>query len=216
MTRLLDLQEAKTFKGYLAVDGKQVLEYTGPMATLTRAGLTAHTLEVVNQGDSPFYALVTVEGIKPGRPFTSYARNISIRKLFLGANGRLLSADDLAHIKQGADIWVKLIVSADMRINNLAIVDRIGAGFEVENPRLVRQYLPNWLNEKDLLRTDYMDIKDYQVGFFTDLRPGRHWVIVYKLKALTSGSFLVPPVAAEAMYEPFNRAASDAVNVQIE
>jgi uncharacterized protein YfaS (alpha-2-macroglobulin family) len=87
-------------------------------------------------------------------------------------------------------------------IQNIAMVDRMPAGFEIENPRLGRSTKPDWVKDEDLWVTDFMNIRDDRLEAFGRLAPHESKKIVYTLRAVTAGKYNTPPVEAEAMYDP--------------
>ncbi len=216
--KLLEQNKAsgdEQFEGYLYKDGKEILSFTHGQRTVFGSGLTGHDLKILNKKDRPFYALLAIEGIKPGVQFTKYAQGIEIKRVFYDEAGNLLNQDDMLNLKQGQEIWAKIVIIAQSRFRNAAVTDRIGAGFEIENPRLTEQVLPSWIKPKDIYNPAHIDIKDHQISFFGDIHPGMDTAIFYKLKALTKGRFLIPPVSIEIMYDPTTRASDSAMNAEI-
>jgi uncharacterized protein YfaS (alpha-2-macroglobulin family) len=47
-----------------------------------------------------------------------------------------------------------------------------------------------------------MNMRDDHLEAFGTLNPGESKKIVYTVRAVTSGKFTIPPVEAEAMYDP--------------
>jgi len=76
----------------------------------------------------------------------------------------------------------------------------------VENPRLGRGALPDWVDADDLWKPDHMDIRDDRVQVFGALDKGKSVQVLYALRAVAAGTFTAPPVEAEAMYDPRLRA----------
>jgi hypothetical protein len=75
------------------------------------------------------------------------------------------------------------------------------AGFEVENPRLQSREVLPWVADQKT-RVDYLDLRDDRVLFFLPLNAGQTVTYTYTLRAITAGAFRMPPVKAEAMYDP--------------
>ncbi len=203
------------YEGYLYRDGREILSFSGEQKTAWGSGLTGHDLKVVNKTGSPFYTILTIEGIRPGTPFARYTRGIEIKRVFYDEKGNLLNQEDLLNLEQGQHIWAKIIIIAQSHYRNAAVTDRIGAGFEIENPRLTKQLLPSWINERDIYNPEHIDIKDHQISFFGDIYPGMQTAIFYRLRAATKGKFLIPPVSIEIMYDPTTRASDSIMNAEI-
>ena len=86
-------------------------------------------------------------------------------------------------------------------IDNVAIVDMLPAGFEIENPRLQSRKGITWIGDK-ALKPGYMDIRDDRLIIYGDFSHGRTESFYYSLRAVTRGKFTVPSIRAEAMYAP--------------
>lgn len=115
--------------------------------------------------------------------------------------------------QQGELAVVELSIesSTTEAIENVAIVDRIPAGFEVENPRLGRDHNLGWLPEDELFEPDYLDLRDDRIQIFGTLprrwRSKDKWVnairrFYYIVRAVTPGTFIAPPALMEVMYDP--------------
>jgi uncharacterized protein YfaS (alpha-2-macroglobulin family) len=92
--------------------------------------------------------------------------------------------------------------TSGVAIQNLALVDRLPAGFEIENPHLGRTTKPDWVKDEDLWAADFMNTRDDRVEVFGTLGARQSKRIVYTVRAVTSGKFALPPIEVEAMYDP--------------
>ncbi len=88
------------------------------------------------------------------------------------------------------------------RIQNIALVDRLPAGWEIENARLGRGGSVEWVNAEQQWAADYLNIRDDRMEMFGSLEAGESKKVVYAVRAVTAGKFTLPPVEAEAMYDP--------------
>ena len=96
--------------------------------------------------------------------------------------------------------WAK---ATGARLSNIALVDRLPAGWEIENPRLGRsEATPEWLDDEALWAADHMDLRDDRIEVFGHLENREQRKVVYAVRAVTAGDFQLPPAEAEAMYEP--------------
>jgi uncharacterized protein YfaS (alpha-2-macroglobulin family) len=107
-------------------------------------------------------------------------------------------------LKLGDLLFVVLEIknTTGARVQNLALVDRLPAGFEIENPRLGRTTKPDWVKDDDAWAVDFMNLRDDRLEAFGALNAGEQRQIVYTIRVVTSGKFTIPPVEAEAMYDP--------------
>jgi uncharacterized protein YfaS (alpha-2-macroglobulin family) len=87
-------------------------------------------------------------------------------------------------------------------VQNIALVDRVPAGWELENPRLGRGDLPAWAEDLELWEREHMNLRDDRLEVFGSLYRGEARSVIYAVRAVTAGEFAQPPVSAEAMYDP--------------
>jgi uncharacterized protein YfaS (alpha-2-macroglobulin family) len=203
---------ARDFKpGKLLADGKAVepRPVTGKGADRTWALARASEyrslrLEAGDRGTGgKLYVILSSEGV----------RERSEPKL--GGSGLALSRtfrtlDGAAFDPRGRDtplaglVFVEITVrnTSGERVQNLALVDRIPAGFEIENPRLGRGQVAGWLDAERQWAPEFMDVRDHQLAVFGKLEAGESRTVTYAVRATTAGQFTLPPVEAEAMYDP--------------
>jgi hypothetical protein len=96
-----------------------------------------------------------------------------------------------------AEITIKALTE---NLDNVIIADLLPAGFEIENPRLESRAGIPWI--KSEFKPDYMDIRDDRMLLFVSLPLQKQKKLYYALRAVTVGEFVLPPVSAEAMYDP--------------
>ena len=150
------------------------------------------------QAGSAFYSLVT-RGIPLDTTFQEEERGLELEREIRTRRGRQV---DLSEIRQGELIVVKTrIRSVQGPVQNVVIQQLLPSGLEVENPRLATTEKLGWMTGT-ALGADYQDLRDDRVLFFADL-PANQWRTVYTLlRAVSPGDFRIPPVHAEAMYNP--------------
>ncbi len=150
------------------------------------------------QAGSAFFSLVT-RGIPLDSAFREEQQGLELEREFRTRRGRQI---DLTQIRQGELIIVKTrIRSVRGPVENVVIQQLLPSGLEVENPRLATTERQGWMTGT-ALGADYQDLRDDRVLFFTDL-PANQWRTAYTLlRAVSPGDFRVPPVHAEAMYNP--------------
>ncbi len=93
-------------------------------------------------------------------------------------------------------------------IEEVALVQLLPAGWEIDNPRLSDRTAPKWMSRLNLNREEYMDVRDDRVMWFFDFEKHRELDFVVRLNAVTAGSFMLPATVAEAMYNRAYRATA--------
>ncbi|MBI5069273.1 MAG: hypothetical protein HZB56_13645 [Deltaproteobacteria bacterium] len=203
---------ARDFKpGKLLADGKAVepRPVAGRSADRTWALARASEyrslrLEVAGKGQGgPLYAILSSEGVRERPELRTGGNGLSVTRTWRRLDGTAL---DLAagELPLAGLAFVELTLRnlSGERVENVALVDRIPAGFEIENPRLGRGQVASWVEEDQLWVPDFLDVRDHQLALFGKLEAGQARKVVYAVRAVTAGQFTVPPVEAEAMYDP--------------
>lgn len=113
----------------------------------------------------------------------------------------------LGSVKVGDSLVVGLTLAnyKHRPFENLAIVDRVPSGFEIENPRLTQtaQGDNEWMGEDSTrFKPKYVDIRDDRIQLFGDLNGEKPLGYYYQIRAVTPGEFIAPPAHVELMYEP--------------
>ncbi len=109
---------------------------------------------------------------------------------------------DMASVKQGDVFYGKYTVSnisVVPQIDEVALVQLIPSGWEIENTRLSGEVLPDWLKSSGTGREEYLDIRDDRIMWFFDLDKKKMEFVV-KINAITEGSYVMPGTVCEAMY----------------
>jgi alpha-2-macroglobulin len=160
------------------------------------------TLEVPAKA-AGMWLVVSSEGVRPNNDYKIGGNGLAITRSYKDLGG---SAIDLEKgtMKLGDLLFVEIDLenTSGVAVQNVAVVDRLPAGFEVENPRLGRATKAEWVKDDEQWASDFMNLRDDRLEAFGTLVPGDTKKIIYTVRAVTSGKFTVPPAEAEAMYDP--------------
>jgi hypothetical protein len=173
-------------------------------------------LEVKAQGEGKVYLFITSEGVATEPRVKAGGHGLKLSRLWRKLDGTVLSPGtnpvalaDLVYV----ELEVKN-VSAE-RVQNIALVDRLPAGWEIENARLGRGGGVDWVPAQSLWAADYVNIRDDRMEVFGSLEAGEAKTVVYAVRAVTAGSFTLPSAEAEAMYDPRLWAREPSGTVQV-
>jgi len=158
-------------------------------------------LRVSGAGDGDLYAIIQSEGVRTDARWVFGGDGLSVRRDYVDQDGDPINLDA---VELGDVVYARVTLSntSDDRIQNIALVDRFPAGWEIENPRLGRGGSADWLDLDKAWNADNMNLRDDRLEVFGALNRGESREVVYVLRAVTSGRFALPPVEAEAMYDP--------------
>lgn len=163
------------------------------------------------------YVILASEGVEENATYKLGGEGLALERSFKRMNGEPIELQD-GSLRLGELVYVELALSnrTGERIQNVAVVDRIPAGWEIENPRLGRgaSALP-WLDQEAIWPVSYLNLRDDRLEVFGHLDAGQTKKLVYALRAVTAGQFTVPPSEAEAMYYPDHWAREPSMRVVI-
>jgi len=162
-------------------------------------------IELGGESASLFYHLTT-RGIPTDQSFQPEQEGIEVERELLSREGRPISPEEIV---QGDLIVIKSrLRSIAGTIQNVVVQNLLPSGLEVENPRLKSTETLPWMMGKSP-DPAFLDLRDDRILIFLDL-PGQEWQTVYTLvRAVTPGTFRLPPIQVEAMYNPALRARGE-------
>ncbi|MDX1997950.1 MAG: alpha-2-macroglobulin family protein, partial [Thermoanaerobaculia bacterium] len=203
------------FAGTLWVGDKKVGRFSSdkPAAFLDIAGTAPLRLEMDGAyADGSAYASVLVRGVPTDGAYRPASAGLEVTREVVDRDGR---AVDLDSVQQGDLLVIKTAVrSVAGPVENVAIVNLLPSGLEVENPRLETTESLPWATGT-ALSPDATDLRDDRIVLFADL--GTEWRTFYALvRAVSPGKFRLPPVQAEAMYNPALFASGERGTVEVQ
>lgn len=166
---------------------------SAPLHTVPLEGLSAEGEEitVANTTDRTLYASVMSEGIPATGDEIAEASGLAIEVDYLNPDGGPINERAL---EQGTDLMVRVRVTNTTRINldGLALEHRMPAGWEILNPRM----------EEGTQRSyQYQDVRDDRVITYLGLSAGQSRTFTTMVNASYLGTFYLPTVSIQAMYD---------------
>ena len=173
------------------------------------------SLRVDEISSGKLYALVASEGVEEDATWEVGGHGLTVTRQYLTPEGQPI---DPTSIELGDLVVVRLDITNTTaeRMANVALVDRLPAGFEIENANLGRGRVLDVVDSGRIWQRDHMNVRDDRIEAFGAVPKGTAGKsLVYAVRATTAGDFMVPPVEAEAMYDPRNwaREAGDRVTI---
>ena len=185
------------------------------MATTEVTDSYGQEVVVKNNTSQPLFAAVEWEGIPLRNQLKAVENNLALQVEWLDESGEEI---DPTQLKQGTTFWGHFEVdkTVDKPIKELALVQVLPAGWEIENIRLAGQKLPDWMSGYDLNNEEYLDIRDDRVRWFFDLKKYQDDLeFVVKINTVTVGEFYLPPTLVEAMYDNRYKATTAGQRVEV-
>ena len=214
---------ANTAISEILADGTQhALASPGGIFPVVSFSDKAGIVRIANSSDNNLFYQVTEAGFDLKPPLTELKNKMEVQREYRGEDGK---ATDKAKIGSNLEVHVKVRSLEPGDIWNVAIVDMLPGGFEVVmDPALREQSMPaapaareavpcSGEGEEDCgegnyapapaapgWHPDYVDIREDRIVIFGSAA-GEVREFVYKIRATNAGSFTVPPVFAESMYD---------------
>jgi alpha-2-macroglobulin len=197
--------------GEHTITGNNIFESVVPGA--------APRYEIINTGALPLYINLEMSGLPLQPRTTPIAEGLNIKRTYLHEAGKPVQENRFAHRDQ---YIVELSIKPKRDLENLLIVDLLPAGFEVANPRLEPDIQPpdnqNENNNSNTIFTPaHLEVRDDRVAIAVDkLQIGKTYTFRYLVRAVTPGTFQLPALHAECMYQPTTRAATVTGDIVVE
>jgi uncharacterized protein YfaS (alpha-2-macroglobulin family) len=198
----------------LDVDGKPE---NGPVQrVLSAADLNRAPVLIKNTTAQPISASVLVNGAST-LPEPAASSGFSIERQVYAPDGKLAKFDS---VKQNDRFVVVLKVSeTEAKLGHIVVEDRLPAGFEIENPKLLKGTDLKafaWLDANtNPAHTAFRDDR-FTAAFtnFTSKQPAAY-TMAYVMRAVSPGSYTHPGAYVEDMYRPerFARTAPGKVEI---
>ena len=214
----------------LTIDGRP---HRGELAqSIETRDLATRAIDIVNAGDAPVDALVSIVGASlTAEPAIS--KGFTIARTYYTLDGQkvdMKSADGgTGRIQQNDRLLVVLTVEGAEAGGRVMLVDRLPAGLEIENPRLVEGgdlKGVDWLERpREPQHTEFRDDRfvaafdffgERQRGGATGPDVATKATVAYIVRAVSPGSFVHPAATVEDMYRPdrFARTASGRLDIE--
>ncbi|NUN10578.1 MAG: hypothetical protein HUU54_15490 [Ignavibacteriaceae bacterium] len=177
---------------------KEIYSYTGEDLVVTGKDLSSGELKLKGEGKGEVYYFWSSEGIRKSAA-SEYDSYLSVRRNYYDLKSGRMITDNLFY--QGQLIVCNISLSAaGAGAENIAVTDIVPAGFEIENPRLSRLEGLNWSPQSTLM-PQYLDVRDDRMVLYTNIEAGAKKDYYYILRAVNKGSFRLPAISANAMYD---------------
>jgi uncharacterized protein YfaS (alpha-2-macroglobulin family) len=202
-----------TAKPSLSVGGEAV---AGPLyRSLNAEQLAAGPVVVQNRGERPLEAVVTVTGV-PAVPAVAGGHGYAIERAYYDLEGRRVEPSG---IRQGERmVAVVTVQSSAQRAARLILNDPLPAGFEIDNPNLVRagdMGAIQWLGLVEVPAHKEFRADRFVAAIDRGPKDRLQFQIAYLVRAVSPGVFSHPSATVEDMYRPQRRARTGASTVEV-
>ena len=211
--KIMKKQMDGNYTGNITLNGEHLADFdsTTPSFRLDGADWDGAQVKIAIKGTGNCYYYWSAFGIRRDSHIEEYDRDIEVQRRYLNQEGVPYENEFQHGDMIIAEVTVKALTS---NLQNVVVVDMLPAGFEIENARLASRAGIPWLKIQDF-RPDYVDIRDDRLIFFGSFPRQRERKFHYALRAVTRGDFTLPPVSAEAMYDPVKSSVAGSGNIRV-
>ena len=190
-------KEEPNFTGQVTTASGEVFEFDSDLVFARTIEKSDGPISITSAGNGKIYLVRTSEGLAKKGLVPPYNSHIAVLRKWLDNKGEPIYMENL---KVGDLINIEIeLESLDKRhTSNIAIVDALPAGMEVENPKLVTSAISQRPKGSN---ADHMEFLDDRVILFTSIGSKKK-VFRYALRITTTGIFELPPIQASCMYDP--------------
>ena len=205
--KALAADQKKLVSGELAVgDSREAIGERKLFARVFDTAQLAQGVRFAPQGQAPMFASLEVAGI-PRQPPAPDNSVIGIERDWYGTDGKPWTPRPL---KEGEALIVRLSVTANSAMPDALLTDLLPAGLEIENFNLgdARQWADVVVDgiqisdRSDAADTRHEEFRDDRYVAALSLSRGHTARVFYLVRAVTPGTYTVPPPLAEDMYRP--------------
>lgn len=161
------------------------------------------------------YTSLSWNGVPLKDESKAYEKNLSLKVSWFDENGNIINPQSL---KQGTTLYGKFSVnntSPVNRVTELALLQVLPSGWQIENIRINNTLLPDWTRGWNMNKENYLDIRDDRIMWFFDLKGNETLDFVVKLNCINAGEFWLPGTLLEAMYSKDFKATTEGKKVYV-
>lgn len=163
-----------------------------PISSGADAGTVSVT--VSNGGNAPLHAVLSATGIPKAGGEKQFASGLEMTAKYIGPEGAEVN---VAQLDRGSTFYslVTITNTGASTVKDLALAQKFPSGWEIRNDRLYRT------DYSYPAGISYQDFRDDRVYSFFDLEAGKSISIRIGLTATYPGTFYLPAISCEAMYD---------------
>ena len=209
--KIMQKQADRDYTGTFKLNGEHFADFDASEKRFTDEAWDGARIELSIEGEGSCYYYWSAFGIQRDSFIEEYERELQVRRRYFNKDGESLTGTFVHGDLIIAEISVKALTA---NLENVVVVDMLPTGFEIENPRLESRAGIPWLKAQEF-KPDYLDIRDDRLIFFGTFPRQRERKFYYALRAVTQGEFTLPPITAEAMYDPTKSTVAGSMDIKV-
>ncbi|MCF7957797.1 MAG: hypothetical protein K9M57_05040, partial [Phycisphaerae bacterium] len=192
----LPKDDHKNFQGTISNASGELLKFDHTQKASWKTDAFTEKCTLGSSGTGRIYFLATERGYGRKELVKPYNNHLTVQRIWTDRNGKPV---DMKNLHVGDLVNVKITIKSDYSTDNVAIIDALPGGMEVENPKLNNTAITA-SNEK-LDTPDTVEFLDDRVLLFCSTTK-KIKKFNYAVRVTTIGTFDLPPIQASSMYDP--------------
>lgn len=210
--KVMKKQPKSDYTGIVKVDGTQLGQIDNQNYNFTAKDWAGKELTISVNGIGTCYYYWRVDGLPSTLKVDEYDDDLLVRRKYLDENG---NPADYQSFRQGDMVVAEITVKAlNGSLDNVAIIDMLPAGFEIENPRLQSRKGIGWIGNR-AYQPLYLDIRDDRMVVYGNFPDNKEETFYYGIRVVSEGTFIVPPIRGEAMYAPMKASVASSGRIVV-
>lgn len=204
--------------GSIDINGKKI-EFSDTSTNKAIFDFSQGKAKISSAMPTDLHASYVYSGIYIKSKLPTIAKKIALKREFLNEYGHVMNPD---RIKSGTTFYLKITLSnvsnSLSNISNMALMQGLPSGWEIENTRLNNDNLPSFIDKSQISKVIYTDIRDDKIMWFFDYYgyyKNEVQIVYVKLNAVTPGTYTLPSAYAEAMYDNSFEARTESMQVEV-
>ena len=195
--QVLATREECDFTGLIEIADSNSIGFDHNKTLVHKVEDFSKPLTITSNGKGRIYIALSSEGLARKGLIEPYDRRLSVRRRWHDRTGRRINPNDI-HVGDLVKVEVQIVTTEKRRIDNIAVVDALAGGMEIENPRFATSAASARSSGG---RPDHIELLDDRVVLFCSVSKNKR-IFRYALRATTAGLFDLPPIQASCMYDP--------------
>ncbi len=196
-------------------DWQAELSLAGDVQTLSNAqsgvklegAALVEPMSISSMGEAAVFQQLSISGYPVKAPAAG-GENLSIRREYLGMDGEPLN---ISNLSSGELVLVHLAIEAKQRVPDALVVDLLPAGLELENQNLgqsaasledASSEVKQWQQAMQNATPKHQEFRADRYVAAVDVSGYGTTHLLYLARAVTPGTYRVPPPQVESMYRP--------------
>jgi alpha-2-macroglobulin len=161
------------------------------------------SLDVAGTSGGSLYLILASRGVSTDAKWAVGGTGLKVERILQKVDGTRFDPNkDRLTLGDLVTVRVRLTNNTGGTVQNIALVDRLPAGFEIENANLGRGRQLQGVDKNSIWNAAHRNQRDDRMEVFGEIGRRRTVEFAYSARAVSAGSFRHPPVSAEAMYDP--------------